>query len=503
MAISQDRYILITSGQGGAAAVGNRELIARIITTNELAPTLGVLEFGGGAATALKNVGAHFGTSSQEYAFASKYFGFISKSVSQPSKISFARYTPEQTSAKLIGVSNASLAQLKAVSDGSMTISMGGVSYGVENLNFSQANSFSDVASSIQTAIRGNVAGGDLWTQATVAYANGFVLTGGAEGKNDIAVATEGSSGTNVAGLVGWDAASSPIVSAGCEAETAVEAMDRIANTSNNFGSFAFLPALDNDGISAVADWTSVQNVDFLFSVMVSADNATEIQALTNGKNGVCLTLGTAGSYAHFMPMAIGACINYEKNDAAVNFMFNQFNAETPSVTTDADADKYDRLKVNYLGSTQQAGKNISFYQRGVLQGDIADIGVYWNEMWLKDAFSTEFMNLLLAMNKLPANSDGSALAKGVMLPIITQAKNAGAILAGKTLTSIQKAYITSLSGDEDAWREVENNGYWLTVSISEYVNSENGLTEYKVDYTLIYAKGDSVKKIVGSDILI
>ena len=27
--------------------------------------------------------------------------------------------------------------------------------------------------------------------------------------------------------------------------------------------------------------------------------------------------------------------------------------------------------------------------------------------------------------------------------------------------------------------------------------------TEYKVDYTLIYAKGDSVKKIVGSDILI
>ena len=34
MAISKSRYVLITSGVGGAAAVSRRELIARLMTTN-------------------------------------------------------------------------------------------------------------------------------------------------------------------------------------------------------------------------------------------------------------------------------------------------------------------------------------------------------------------------------------------------------------------------------------------------------------------------------------
>ena len=70
-------------------------------------------------------------------------------------------------------------------------------------------------------------------------------------------------------------------------------------------------------------------------------------------------------------------------------------------------------------------------------------------------------------------------------------------------MTTVQKAYITSLTGDNEAWREVEQNGYYLTVSISSYVNANNGLTEYQVDYQLIYGKGDSIRKVVGSDILI
>ena len=102
MAISQSRYVLITSGVGGAAAAGRRELIARLMTTNTKAPTKGVLEFGGGAAAALKNVGIHFGTSSAEYAFAAKYFGWVSKDARQADKISFARYTPTATEPQLI-----------------------------------------------------------------------------------------------------------------------------------------------------------------------------------------------------------------------------------------------------------------------------------------------------------------------------------------------------------------------------------------------------------------
>lgn len=219
--------------------------------------------------------------------------------------------------------------------------------------------------------------------------------------------------------------------------------------------------------------------------------------------NGACLTLGDAGDNAHFMPMAIGACINYSRPAAATNFMFNQFNSETPSVTTDSMADRYDAKKINYLGATQQAGKNIAFYQRGVLQGDISDIGVYWNEMWLKDAFATEFLNLLIALKQLPANADGSNTARGVMGAVIEEAKMNGTVQAGKNLNTTQKAYITSLTSDEDAWREVQANGCYLSVSVEEYQNAQSGLTEYKIDYQFIYGKGDSIRKVTGSDILI
>ena len=505
MAISQSRYVLITSGVGGAAAAGRRELIARLMTTNTKAPTKGVLEFGGGAAAALKNVGIHFGTSSAEYAFASKYFGWVSKDARQADKISFARYTPTATAPQLISTQDApAVATFTAITDGSIKLSMGGVSYELTGLDFSAATSLADVAAAIQTAVQANTAGGDLWTAATVSFSNGsFILTGGDTGAADIVPAEDAASGTSIKDLVGWSNAAAPIVSAGCAAETLSEALDRIANTSNNFGSFAFVESLTSDQVAEVATWTNAQNVAFLYSQHCTKSNYSDFAEACKGKNGACLTLGVSGDNAHFMPMAIGACINYARPAAATNFMFNQFNAETPTVTDDTMADRYDAKKINYLGATQQAGKNIAFYQRGVLQGDISDIGVYWNEMWLKDAFATEFLNLLIALKQLPANADGSNTARGVMGAVIEEAKMNGTVQAGKNLNTTQKAYITSLTNDEDAWREVQGNGCYLSVDVQEYQNAQSGLTEYKIDYQFIYGKGDSIRKVTGSDILI
>ena len=505
MAISQTRYVLITSGVGGAASVANRELIARLMTTNVLAPTNGVLEFGGGASAALKNVGVHFGTTSQEYKFAQKYFGYVSKDIKQPAKISFARYTPTATAPQLIStMAVASLATLKAVTDGSIKITLDGTSAELTSIDLSAISSYADVASALQTKIQANTAGGTNWTSATVAFADGkFTLTGGATGNADISAASAASSGTDLSMLIGWNLGLNPVVSAGCDAETITAALDRIANTSNNFGSFCFVEALTGDEIKEAAEWTDVQNVRYIFSQAVTSANYSSIQSDVNGLNGVCLTLSQGQSIdnAQFMPMAIGAAIDYTRSNASTNFMFHQFNSETPTVTTDIMADLYDAAKVNYLGATQQAGSLISFYQRGNLQGDISDIGVYYNEMWLKDAIFTACMNLLLAVRQLPANEDGAATARGILSEVITQAKNNGVILAGKTLTSTQKAYITSLTNSDNAWVEVQTNGYWLNAEIKSRV--VNSTTEYYVDYLLIYGKGDSIRKVEGSDVLI
>jgi hypothetical protein len=93
MAISFTKYVDITSGVGGGAGVRQRDLIGRIFTTNVALAVDTIVEM-----TTLADVGTLFGTTSEEYKRASFYFGWVSKNITSPSKISFARWddvTPE------------------------------------------------------------------------------------------------------------------------------------------------------------------------------------------------------------------------------------------------------------------------------------------------------------------------------------------------------------------------------------------------------------------------
>lgn len=95
-------------------------------------------------------------------------------------------------------------------------------------------------------------------------------------------------------------------------------------------------------------------------------------------------------------------------------------------------------------------------------------------------------------------------MCRGSIVNIIeSEAKSNGVISVGKDLTNVQKQTITLLSGDVDAWRDVATNGYWLDVVVEDYINDKSGLTEYKIKYLLIYSKGDAIRKVEGTDILI
>jgi hypothetical protein len=88
------------------------------------------------------------------------------------------------------------------------------------------------------------------------------------------------------------------------------------------------------------------------------------------------------------------------------------------------------------------------------------------------------------------------------MIPVIEQAKLNGVISVGKDLTATQKAYISQLTGDVDAWREVEQNGCYLTVTVESYID-ESGVQAYRFKYLLVYAKGDSIRMVTGDNVLI
>lgn len=494
MAISQTKYINIVSGVGGAASASRRLLIARLMTTNVKAPTNTILEMN------LAGVLAQFGSTSAEYAFAVKYFGFVSKSITQASLISVARYTPSAVAPVLESTFTADLDALKALTAGTFTITLGAET---ETLTLATMAGISDLAGAaaiLETAIKGNTSGGAVWTGATVTATNGvFKITGGATG-----AASTISYATGTAGIAfGFDVGNAPFISVGADAETVVEAMTRVDGVSNNFGSFKFMETLSDTDIGLVASWNDALNYKYLYSVSCPVADIADLRAQLTGKTGSVLTLDTHAAQADFMPMALLAATDYTRPNAVKNFMYQKFDDELPSVTADTGtfgATAMDAIQVNYLGTTQQAGKIIQFYQDGIMQ-DGGDLGPFCNEMWLKDAISTEFMNLLLALEMIPANDTGANIAATTIQSILTEALHNGTISVGKTLTNTQKAYITQVSADVDAWREVEQNGYWLGVTIVAY--TENSVNKYRVDYVLIYSKGDSIRKVTGSDILI
>ncbi len=489
MAINSNKYVQITSGIGGAAAVSARELLCRIFTDNELVPTGSVLKF-----SDADSVGDYFGYESEEYERASFYFGFISKAITSPRNINFARWAESDTSAQIFGAKAAALADLQAISAGSLTVALAGVDAAV-TVDFSAATSYADVATELQAKIQ--AAGGGFAT-ATVTYNAlktqfNFDSNGTADGAISVVNGT-------TAAAIGWG--SNATFSNGIAAQTLTEALANATNLTNDFGSLAFTYSLGLliDEKLEVATWNATRNNEFQYHTTCLASDAQDHFDALSGIAGTGVTLLFDGEYQEMLPCALLASQNFNGAAAAVNYMYTQDGRLSPTVSNTAESNTLDGIRINYYGETQEAGNNISFYQRGTLM-DGVKMGVYANEQWLKSDLKAEFLNMFLAIPIVGADDSGRAIALAYISATVGKAITNGSIAQGKALTTTQIQYIKQVSGNETAYRDVANKGYWYDAQIVSEVNA--GVTEYAIEYTLIYAKRDAVDSVRGRHILI
>jgi len=505
MAIDISQYVDITSGVGVGTLVADRELILRIFSINPLIPPqLPALEF-----QSASDVGNYFGTSSQEYARALFYFGWVSKNITRPKKISFARWVNTDVAPAIYGnnIALPTLTQWQAITNGSFGLTISGTAHTFTGLDFSGASSLSDVASIIQAAI--NLETGTMWTSAIVLYNStrgSFDFVGGSAIAATISV-QEGSTGTHIAATMGWLAGVNLIIAYGAIEQTITQALDSSSNASNNFGSFIFIPSLTLDEITEASAWNTNQNILYQYYVPVDMSTYSSYSAALINYSGVGLILSlTSGEYPEQAPSMIMAATDYTQPNSVQNYMFQQFNL-TPSVTDTTTSRALDLARINYYGQTQQAGQLLSFFQRGVLMGlpsSPLDMNVYANEQWLKDAATSAFMTLLLILTKVSANTQGRGQVLSILQSVINLALLNGTISVGKTLSTFQQLYITELSNDSKAWYQVQNIGYWVNCVIKqEELVPNSGVLEYVLAYTLIYSKDDDIRKIAGTHVLI
>ena len=521
MAISFTNYVDITSGVGAGVNVPTRNLITRIFTPNIFVNSNGTpVTF-----TNANDVGVYFGTTSEEYLRALFYFSWISKNTLSPQSISYAYYTPVNISPVIVGAylnllsPATTLATLQAVTNGTLVLTLGATTNTITAVNLSTATSLTQVASMIQSAINAQ-SGGTMWSLALVLYqsSNGrssFVFSGGNASSPAVAVVGTAMSGTDLAPLLGWantglQYPAGPVVSNGIAAQTPDVALTNSTTISDNFGSFLFTNSSDitTSEITVAATWNAAQYQLFMYLVAVTASNFSTVSTNLASISGSIMTLTpalTPVEYPEMVPGMIEAATNYLGINSVQNYMFQQFDL-TPSVTDDTDATTYNNASVNYYGETQTAGQQLSFYQLGVMTGgsvstDITDPGVYANEAWLKSAAGAIIMSLLLATPYVPANTRGASQIVAVLQSVIDQALLNGTISVGGFLTSVQKLYITDITGDPNAWQQVQSSGYWVNCVIESYVVGPN--TFYKAVYTLVYKKNDVIRMVQGSHTLI
>lgn len=502
MAISFNKYVDITSAVAATTLSQQRELIGRIFTTNNLVPTGSFVEF-----TDSDSVGSYFGTSSEEYKRAVYYFSFISKNVTSPNKISYGRWVNVNVAPMIFGKKvTATVAQFQAITDGSFVLTIGPDTHqlnGLTGIDFSSVTSLSDVASAIQTSI--NAETGTMWTAATFTYnssQNRFEFVGGSAVDATISAQVPLFI-TNILSMIGFD--NGAIFSNGSLAESITDCLINSSNASNNFGSFLFMPTLTLSQQTEAAIFVDSLDVVYQFYTEVSlSDYITNSNALKI-YSGVGMTIASPPTtfltpeFPEQLPMNIMAATDYSAQNSVQNYMY-QTSSLTPSVTDTTLSNDLDSKRVNYYGRTQQAGKFIDFYQRGVLFGNVddpLDMNTFANEQWLKDAAGAQIMALFLALSEIPANVKGRLILLNGLQSIINQALFNGVISVGKTLNTTQRLFISQISGDKNAWYQVQNIGYWVDCRILLV-----GL-EYQATYILIYSKDDAIRKVQGSHILV
>jgi hypothetical protein len=519
MAISIRRYVDITSGVGAAAQVPYRELIGRIVTQNTKVLPGTLVEM-----TNPDDIATFFGVDSDENRIGIKYFAFINKMNNRAKKIGFVNWSATGSAPVLTGdntVKNVSDFQaFTTASPGTLTlnVTVSGVTTpatvsGIDWSGLPATNWQAQAASILQTRIRAVTGVPQLANANVTATVSGnntqFSIAGSvAQAATIIAVATGARDTSVVLGVSTPGAVPSP----GVAAQAAVDAISQSAAASDNFGSFAFINALQPSDQDAVASWNDSQNNKFMFCTPGTIGTANALFTALQGFSGTGVSLTNSTNtadktrdWAEICPMEILAATDYTRANSSQNYMYYQFTDRAAMVSDDMTADQMDPLRMNYVGQSQINGKSLTFYQRGVLMGGstaAVDMNTYANEMWLKSRLVADIMNAFLGLPSIPANEIGRAILMGVIQSSIDAALFNGVISVGKPITTVQKAFITQVTDDPNAWYQVQTRGYWLNCTIQSYV-APSGVTEWKAVYLLVYSKDDQIRKVEGTNTLI
>lgn len=478
---------------GVIAAGGSALDLNGLILTNDTAVPIGAIQ---SFATA-RDVQRFFGPTSTEASLADVYFNGFDNSTRKPGNLLFAQYPAEPVSAYLRGGSMAAvtLAALQALS-GTLTVTVDGVAKTSGNIDLSTATSFSNAASIIEAAF--TALGADCAYDAQRAA---FVITSATEGE----ASSVSHGGGSIASGLKLSQAAGAVVSQGAAAGVPAVNMGQITDLTQNWAAFMTTFEPDTAGKTAFSAWTNAQGDRYAY---VGWD--TDVTATQQGNTTHWAAIVGANEYSGSVPVyqdvrhaafILGAIasLDFERTNGRATLAFKGQSGLAFSVTDATTAQTLIDNGYNFYGDYATSNDRFRFLYPGQISGNWKWVDTYVNQIWLNAAFQQALMSLLTQVNSVPYNLDGYTLIDAACLDPINAAVNFGAIRAGVTLSSQQKAQVNNMAG-VDISDTLQSRGWYLQIKdATPQVREARGTPPM----TFWYMDGGSVQNITLASLAI
>lgn len=442
----------------------------------------------------LSDVGAYFGTNSDEYKLAANYFTADSNGTKKPSTLWFYKKVDAAEAAWIRGSALNDLTKLTAITAGAFTIKVDGTTINVSGLDLSAQTSFSGCASAIQTKLAAGLAGTTCTWDSNF---KAFIVTSptvGASGSVEFAQPTELDLTTCV--TLGLDAG---MKSVGSAITTLTDTMEGCVGSNSNF--FSFMPVWQetSDESMELATWCNNQGTRFLY-VMVDASNAgkTPNNSASLGKQvadfyGVAPTYNTKALGA--FTMGIAGSIDPAQNEGRKTWAFKQQSGLAYTVDNTSDANALLGNGYNFYGDYATASNEFKLFQNGQVSGIAKWLDTYYGQVFIRDGLQNAWINAMMMANTIPYNEAGYGVLRAAAMDTINTAVNAGFIREGVSLSEAQKTQVNTEAG-LDISGILSTQGWYLQIlDPTAQVRSERGTPIVN----FWYMDGGSIQKIQGT----
>lgn len=448
----------------------------------------------------LADVQAWFGPSSTEALMAGIYFGGFTNATLSPGLLYFMSYNIADVAAYVRGgsVDGMTLAQLQGQA-GTVISVVDGVSSTSLAINLSGATSFSNAAALIQTAVQG----GTPSSTATVTYdalRHAFVITSPTAGSPGSTMAFP--TGTIVAGLK-LTAATGAVLSQGADIATPAGALATLTGITQNWATFMTLwePVTADKVLWAQANNALGQRYTYVgWDTTVTPSNGADptgfavLTATVNGRVAVWGLTGNSGAIAKaaFFCGATAA-INFNATNGRITFAFKSQAGLVPDVTNATVASNLLSNGYNFYGAYATANDQFQFLQDGKISGTWIWADAYINQIKLNSDLQVSILRMMTLVNALPYVTRGYDQIRSAVAGPVNSALNFGSIVAGVTLSQVQRVQVNTANGGLDVASTLQSRGWYLQILDADpTVRVVRG----SPPCTLWYTDGGSIQKI-------